>query len=136
MRLYHIAGTRSSRVRWALEEAGLPYEIESITREERKEPAHLARHPLGRVPVVHDGEGYVFESAALALHVADLAPAGSLVAAPGSHDRALQYQWVVYAMVEMETGVMERYLYGESDPARSAAGVERYRAAADPVVDA
>ena len=101
MRLYHIAGTRSSRVHWALEEAGLPYEIENITRDERKEPAHLARHPLGRVPVVHDGEGYVFESAAIVLQIADLAPAGKLIAAAGSHDRALQYQWVLYAMVEM-----------------------------------
>lgn len=136
MRLYHVPGTRSSRVRWMLEEAGLPYELVTMTREERHEPPHLERHPLGRVPVIHDGEGYVFESAGLAMHIADLAPEAGLIPAVGSHDRALTYQWVLFGMVEMEQGIVERYVYGDSEPARAAAGVESYRKAAQVVEDA
>lgn len=136
MRLYHVPGTRSSRVRWMLEEAGLPYELVTMTREERHEPPHLERHPLGRVPVIHDGEGYVFESAGLAMHIADLAPEAGLIPAVGSHDRALTYQWVLFGMVEMEQGIVERYVYGDSEPVRAAAGVEAYRKAAQVVEDA
>lgn len=141
MRLYHVPGTRSNRIYWMLEEAGLPYELETISREARHEPEHLARHPLGRVPVVHDGTGHVFESAGLALHIADLAPEKGLAAPLGSHDRALQYQWLFFAMIEMEPGVVERYLWGANgmfgnDAARDAAGLESYRKAAQLIEDA
>ena len=130
MRLYHVPGTRSNRVRWALEEAGAPYELVTMTREERQEPPHLERHPLGRVPVIHDGEGYAFESAGLCLQVADLNAASGLLPAVGTHDRALAYQWVFYGMLEMESGLAEKYIYGETNPERAAAGTESYRKAA------
>jgi glutathione S-transferase len=130
MRLYHVPGTRSSRVRWALEEAGAPYELETLTREERHEAPHVERHPLGRVPVVNDGEGYVYESAGLCLHIADQNPSANLLPALGTHDRALAYQWVFYAMIEMEQGIVEKYIYGDTDAARTAHGVESYRNAA------
>lgn len=135
MRLYHIPGTRSSRVRWAFEEAGVQYDVAVITREERQEPAFLARHPLGRVPVVETPNGHVFESAALILHASDLNPASGLMPPAGSHERALVYQWVMYGMIEMEGEVVERYRFGDSDPERAAAGVEAYRKAAKVVED-
>lgn len=142
MRLYHVPGTRSSRVRWMLEEAGLPYELETLTRDERHEPAHLARHPLGRVPVIHDGTGYVFESAAHCLQIADLAPAAGLIAPVGTHERFLQYQWVFFAMIELEVPVVAMYLYGPNSaigtpkPERAAEGLEAYRKAVKLVDDA
>ena len=72
MRLYHRehAG-RPIRVAWMLEELGEPYEVTVMTREESKGEEHRARHPLGRVPVLEDDEGFVFESAAICLHLAD-----------------------------------------------------------------
>jgi glutathione S-transferase len=73
MRLYHRehAG-RPIRVAWVLEELGEPYEITVMTREESKGEEHRVRHPLGRVPVIEDEDGFVFESAAICLHLADL----------------------------------------------------------------
>ncbi len=130
MRLYHVPGTRSSRPLWTLEEAGAPYDLVTMSRDERHEPAHLERHPLGKSPAAHDGEGHLFESAALCLQIADQHPAAGLIAAPGTRDRALTYQWLFYAVTEMEPGVVEKYIYGETDAARTAAGTESYRKAA------
>ena len=98
MRLYHRehAG-RPIRVAWMLEELGEPYEITTMTREEGKSEEHRARHPLGRVPVLEDEDGFVFESAAICLHLADLNPDAGLAPPPGTHERALLYQWTIFA---------------------------------------
>jgi glutathione S-transferase len=90
MRLYHRehAG-RPIRVAWVLEELGEPYEITVMTREESNGEEHRVRHPLGRVPVLEDDDGFVFESAAICLHLADLHPNAGLAPAPGTHERAL-----------------------------------------------
>ncbi len=70
-----------------------------VTREESGGDEHRARHPLGRVPVLEDDEGrFVFESAAICLHLADLHPQAGLAPVPGTHDRALLYQWTVFAL--------------------------------------
>ena len=92
MRIFHreYAG-RPIRVAWTLEELGEPYELTTMTREEGKGAEHLARHPLGRVPVLEDGEGTLFESAAICLHLADLHPEAGLIPSLGSHERALVY---------------------------------------------
>ena len=136
MRLYHVPGTRSNRVLWLLEEIGKPFDITEMTREERHEPPHLARHPLGQVPVVHDGEGYVFESAGICLHLAESSPEAGLIPAAGTHDRALVYQWVFFSVLEMETGIVEKYMNVDTDAARAAAGTAKYRKAAQVVEDA
>jgi glutathione S-transferase len=55
-------------VLWFLEEIGKPYDVVPIAREERRSREHVARHPLGRVPVVELDDGtYLFESAAICL---------------------------------------------------------------------
>lgn len=130
MRLYHVPGTRSTRVLWLLEEIGAPYELTLMTREERKAPEHLARHPLGRVPVVEDGEGFVFESVAISLHLADLHPEAELIPPPGTHERALVYQWSLFAMTELEADLLSVAAFRESDPERAEKATERFREAA------
>jgi len=132
VRLYHVPGTRSSRVLWMLEEIGAPYELTVMTREERQTPEHLQRHPLGRVPALEDDDGFVFESAALCLHLADLHPEAQLIPLPGTHERALAYQWTVFAMTELEPAIIEARR-GDEDPARAEAGAERFQAAAQVV---
>jgi glutathione S-transferase len=129
VRLYHVPGTRSSRVLWLLEEIGAPYELTVMTREERQTPEHLRRHPLGRVPVLEDDDGFVFESAALCLYLADLHPDVQLIAPLGTHERALAYQWTVFAMTELEPAIIE-VRRSDDDPARAEAGAERFQAAA------
>ena len=106
MRLFHQPGSRSTRVLWTLEELGVPYDLTLLTREDKATDEHRARHPLGRVPVLQLDDGrYVFESGALCLQVADLHPEGGLVPPVGSTERALVYQWLFFAMAELEKAV-------------------------------
>lgn len=127
MRVYHREHTgRPLRVVWTLEELGQSYEFEVMTHEEGQSEQHLARHPLGRVPVLEDDEGYVFESAAICMHVADLYPEGAMMPPLGTHERALAYQWSVFAPSEIEPYVVEAAIYGQSDPERADKAKERF----------
>lgn len=104
MKLYYVPRTRSSRPRWMLEELGLPYELVRLdpSKGETRSDEHTQRHPLQHVPVLETRDGSIFESAAIVLHLADLHPEKQLLGAPGSHARALAYQWLFFAMTELE----------------------------------
>ena len=69
------------RIRWALEEAGLPYGVELVDDAALKSEPHLAWQPFGQVPAFRDDEVALFESGAIVLHLARrsraLAPADS-----------------------------------------------------------
>jgi glutathione S-transferase len=136
VRLYHVPNTRGSRVIWVLEEIGAPYELVGISREETRQPEHLARHPLGKVPVLDDGQGFVLESSAHCLHIADLNPDAGLIPPLGTHERALVYQWTFFAMAELEPPVLQVLVSRESDPERAEAARETFRATARVVEDA
>ena len=102
-RLYYMPRTRSSRVLWLLEETGAPYELTEIRGAQRRSDEHLRRHPLGRVPALELGDGTtMFESAAICLQLADLNPKAGLIGPVGSPERGLVYQWVVFAVSELE----------------------------------
>jgi glutathione S-transferase len=130
MRLYHLPSSRSTRVLWLLEEIGQPYELTVMKGDERQTDEHRRRHPLGRVPVLEDDEGFLFESAALCLQLADLSPDSQLNWPLATHERGLVYQWTLFAMTELEPAIIEARLHREDDPARAQAGAERFRAAA------
>lgn len=103
MRLFHAPGSRSTRVLWALEEIGRPYDLTTLTREERKGDEHRRRHPLGKVPAFEFDDGEVlFESVAICLQLADLYPDAGLIPAVGSAARGRVYQWSVFAVAELE----------------------------------
>jgi glutathione S-transferase len=129
MRLYHVAPSRSTRVLWMLEETGQPYELTLLQGDDRRTDEHRARHPLGRVPVLEDDEGFLFESAALCLHLADVYPDAGLTWPLGTHERGLAYQWAVFGMTEVEPAVSETRRFRENDPVRSQAGADRFAAA-------
>src|SRR5437667_1810 len=120
LRLHHRekAG-RPFRVRWALEEAGADYDFAVMTQEEGAGDEHKQRHPLGRVPVLETDDGFLFESAALCLQVADLHPGAKLIPPPGTYERGLVYQWTVFAMSELEPAVIRAY---SAAPSRAASG--------------
>ena len=120
MRLYHRNGSRSERVLWMLGEVGAPHELAAVTQADQASPAHLRRHPLGRVPVLADAEGFVFESAAICLHLADLHPDAALLPPPGSHERALVYQWAFFAVTEIEAPLADVSYGTESGDGRGA----------------
>jgi glutathione S-transferase len=137
MRVFHRerAG-RPLRTIWTLEEVGEPYELVVMTREEGRGAEHRGRHPLGRVPVLDDKQGFLFESAALCLHLGDLHPEAGLLPPPGTHDRALVYQWACFAPAELEPPLFEAWKQADRDPDRAADARDRFFGAADAVVAA
>jgi glutathione S-transferase len=105
-RLFFMPRTRSTRVLWALNEIGAPFESTLVASEERRSPEHRARHPLGRVPAFELDDGtMMFESAAICLQLGDLYPDSGLLPPPGSSARALVYQWVMFGMTELESSL-------------------------------
>src|SRR5688572_9299850 len=62
---------RDMRVRWALEEAGQPYDVRLVSFNTIKEPAHLALQPFGQIPTYEEGDLALFESGAIVLHIAE-----------------------------------------------------------------
>lgn len=103
MRLYHLPNRRSTRVLWALEELGVPFDVTVLTREDKASGEHRRRHPLGRVPVLELDDGQqMFESLAICLQLADLYPRARLIPELGTADRARVYQWALFAVTEIE----------------------------------
>jgi glutathione S-transferase len=131
MRVYHRrhAG-RPLRVLWALEEIGEPYELTVLDGEETKGEAHLERHPLGRVPVLEDQGGFLFESAAVCMQLGDRHPESALMPPLGSRERGLVYQWAVFAPAELEPPLFEAWTQADKDPERAAKARTRFDKAA------
>lgn len=113
MKLYHIAQSRSVRVRWLLEEMGVPYDVVlmSMTDGSLKTPEHLARHPHGAVPVLEDDGAVFFESAAICLYLADKFPEKKMAPAVGTKERGHYYQWNVYTIATIEPPVLQVFLH-------------------------
>lgn len=124
MRVYHSPGTRSTRVLWTLEELDIPYDLTTLTVDQRRGAEHRQRHPLGRVPVVDLDDGQtMFESAGICLQLADAHPDADLVPQVGTADRPLLDQWLFFAMTELEPAVIawrraNRDGADETEPAR------------------
>jgi glutathione S-transferase len=89
---------RDIRVRWALEEAGLTYRVES-TPFHNRQPTHFARQPFGQVPWLTDGDLTIFESGAILLHLGELS--GKLM--PGDRrGRSEVKEWLFAALASVE----------------------------------
>lgn len=116
-----------------LEEIGAPYDLTVMNSEQGSGQEHRARHPLGRVPVVQFDQGYVFESAAICLHLADLYPGAGLIAELGTYARALAYQWSVFAPAELEPPLIEAAIFREAQPERAEKARARFFKAANAV---
>lgn len=95
---------RDLRVRWALEEAGLPYEIRLIDPDVQKSAAYRAMQPFGQVPVLEDDNLVLFESGAIVLHIAEKSEALMPRDAAG---RARVAQNVLVALNSIEPFVQE-----------------------------
>ena len=129
-RLYYMPRTRSSRVLWLLEEIGAPYELTEVRGAQRRSDEHLRRHPLGRVPALELGDGTtMFESAAICLQLADLNPDAELIGPVGSPERGLVYQWVVFAVSELEAPLF-RWIRGLVEEVTDSPARDRFTEAA------
>jgi glutathione S-transferase len=108
----------------------VPFEVTVMEGADRKSDAHIERHPLGRVPVIEDDAGHLFESAAIILALADRHPEAGLNFPLGTRERELVYQWVLFAMAELEPPIVEVRDQREADPARAQVATARFSAAA------
>jgi len=103
--LFELGPTRSSRARWALLEAGLEFASVGNNIDVFKSAELHEVHPLGKLPAAIIDERPLFESAAIVTAIADLVPEKELIAKPGTWARNLHYQWVSFALTEMEAFV-------------------------------
>ena len=95
---------RDTRVRWALEEVGLPYEVRLVSFRAMKEPAHLALHPFGQIPTFEEGDLALFETGSIVFHIAQR-HAGLL---PDDADaRARAITWMFAAVNTVEPPILE-----------------------------
>jgi glutathione S-transferase len=98
--LHHLNDSRSQRILWLLEELGTPYELVRYQRnaETRLAPPELARiHPLGKSPVIVDGEIRIAESGAIVDYVIRRYGKGAMMPAPGGAEFEAYNEWMHYA---------------------------------------
>jgi glutathione S-transferase len=95
---------RDTRVRWALEEVGQPYEVRLVSFAAMKEPAHLKLHPFGKIPTYEEGNLVLFETGAIVLHIAER-HAGLLP--DDAHARARAITWMFAALSTVEPPILE-----------------------------
>ena len=97
---------RDTRVRWALEEAGQPYEVRLVSFAAMKEPAHLRLHPFGQIPTYEEGNLVLFETGAIVFHIASRHP-GLLPVDADARARAVM--WMFAALSTVEPPVLELF---------------------------
>ncbi|WP_298926247.1 glutathione S-transferase [uncultured Ramlibacter sp.] len=98
--VHHLNNSRSQRVLWLLEELGLPYEIKFYQRDPKTmlaPPELMAVHPLGKSPVVSDGELTLAESGAIIEYLVDRYGQGRLAPVAGMPERLRYRYWLHYA---------------------------------------
>ncbi len=90
---------RDTRVRWALEEVGQPYEVRLVSFGAMKDPAHRALHPFGQIPTYEEGDLALFESGAIVFHIAER-HAGLLPDDANARARAITWMFAALNTVE------------------------------------
>jgi glutathione S-transferase len=95
---------RDTRVRWALEEVGQPYEVRPVSFRAMKEPAHLALHPFGKIPTYEEGDLILFETGAIVFHIAQR-HVGLLPKDANARARAIT--WMFAALNTVEPPILE-----------------------------
>jgi glutathione S-transferase len=122
MRLFHVPNSSSQRVVWMLEELGEPYELVILGDRASRlaDREHMARHPMGRVPVLEDDSRPVFESGAICLYLADKYPQAGLLPPAGSYERGLVFQWSFFAYTELQARALQIRLAGSPEDAEAA----------------
>jgi len=95
---------RDTRVRWALEEVGEPYEVRLVSFRAMKEPAHLALHPFGQIPTYEEDDLALFETGSIVLHIAER-HAGLLPEDANARARAIT--WMFAALNTVEPPILE-----------------------------
>jgi glutathione S-transferase len=98
--LHHLNDSRSQRILWLLEELGAPYEVKRYQRDATTRlapPELMAVHPLGKSPVITDGDVRIAESGAIVDYITRTYGKGAMMPAPGSADFEAYNEWLHYS---------------------------------------
>jgi len=111
--VYHLETSRSQRILWLLEELGVPYEVQRFARDPatgRASQAYRDIHPLGKSPVIRDGDLLLAESGAIVEYLIESHGGGRLAPPPGDPRRARYLHWCHFAegtaMAFLVTGIV------------------------------
>ncbi len=108
--LYHHPFSRAAGVLWTLEEIGEPYELVyvDIRAGAQKQGDVIAKNPMGKVPLLVDGDAIVTEAAAIALYLADRYASGRLAPRVDDPRRGAYFRWSLFAPSVIEPGAMAK----------------------------
>jgi glutathione S-transferase len=135
--LYHAAPSRSSVVRWMLEEVGEPYDIHllSLKNGDRK-PDYLKINPMGKVPALRHGNMVMTEVAAICAYLADTFPRAGLNVPAGDRRRGPYLQWLFFTPSCAELAMMDRMFPRKDAAPRQALGYGDYDTTFNVLADA
>ena len=136
--LYHAAPSRSSIIRWMLEEIGEPYEIQllSLSKGENRAPDYLAVNPMGKVPALRHGDAVITEAAAICAYLADEFPRAKLNVPIGDPRRGLYLKWLFFGPSCVEPAMMDRAFPRKEEARRAALGYGDFDTVINVVADA
>jgi glutathione S-transferase len=98
--VHHLNNSRSQRILWLLEELGAPYDIAHYSRDavtNLAPPELMAIHPLGKSPVITDGDRMVYESGAIVEYLCERHGGAHLVPERGTDDHVRYLEWMHFA---------------------------------------
>jgi glutathione S-transferase len=113
--VHHLNNSRSQRVIWLLEELGVPYEVKRYERDAKTmlaPPELKAVHPLGKSPVITDGDETIAETGTIVEYLIEAYGGGKLIPAAGTDDRLLYNYWMHYAEGSAMPPLVMKLIFG------------------------
>jgi glutathione S-transferase len=122
--LYHAAPSRSSIVRWMLEEIGEPYDLHllNLAAGEQHKPDYITINPMGKVPALKHGDTVITEAAAICTYLADEFPDAKLNVPIGDPRRGVYLKWLFFGPGCIEPAITDRAFPRKEEPRRGALG--------------
>lgn len=122
--LYHAAPSRSSIVRWMLEELGEPYDLRvlNLAKGEQSRPDYLAVNPMGKVPALRHQDVVITEAAAICTYLAEAFPEAGLNMPVGDPRRGIYLKWLFYGPGCIEPAITDRAFPRQEAPRRGMLG--------------
>ena len=116
--LYHAAPSRSSIVRWMLEELGEPYDLEVMDLQSgiQRQAEYRKINPMGKVPALRHGDAIVTEAAAICAYLADEFPKAGLNVAVGDPLRGQYLKWLFFSPGCLEPAMMDKAYPRQEEP--------------------
>ena len=109
--VHHLNNSRSQRILWLLEEIGAPYEVKYYDRDavtNLAPPELIAVHPLGKSPVISDGDRVIIESGAITEYLCERHGGGHLVPERGTDEHVSHLEWLHFAEGSAMTPILLR----------------------------